>query len=93
MLTFLSYREKEVDENNIIVITNPVELHVVHIFLIDLQHSVSIFEATEFSGAPGLHLPDDMALSALLHAQVKAKTLALSALQLAQSRHRALVWF
>lgn len=47
--------------------TNPVEVHVMHIFLVDLQHSVSISEATLLCRTPRLHISDLKAPAALVH--------------------------
>lgn len=57
--------------------TNRVKVHVVHIFLVDFQHSVSISEAAVLCRTPRIHIPDLKTAAALVHPQVEAKALTL----------------
>ena len=67
------------------------ELHVIHIFLVDLQHPLAVPEAPHLCRAVGLYLPDHVPTLPLHPPEHEAKALALGTLQLAQSGHRARV--
>ena len=64
----------------LILDTDPVVAHGAHIFLIDLQHLVSVSEATLLSRTPRLHISNLKALPALVDPQVETKPLSLQPL-------------
>lgn len=67
--------------------TNPVDVHLVHKFLVDFQESVSISEPAELSRTPCLHGSELQSPAALVHLQVEAEVLPLQALHVAQFGH------
>lgn len=71
--------------------TNPVEVHVGHIFIVDLQHVVSLSEVAVLCGAARVHISDLKASAVFVPPQVEAKALPLQTLEPAQPGQRAVV--